>query len=155
MSVIYKISCKDLNIKECYFGSTKNFIKRKCNHKYDCINKNSKQYNYLLYKIIRNNGGWQNWTIKVIEKIDSINKEIIRKCERKYIEENRDIAINKEIPGRTIIEWYQDNKEKKIKKSKLYYQDNKQKVPCDICNKIVTKNYLTKHQNGMKCFKLI
>jgi len=44
MSVIYKISCKDLNIKECYFGSTKNFNKRKIIHKSHCYKENIKEY---------------------------------------------------------------------------------------------------------------
>ena len=36
-SVIYKIVCDDLNVKDCYVGSTTNFIKRKRHHKEACI----------------------------------------------------------------------------------------------------------------------
>lgn len=35
-----------------YVGSTTNMCKRKSQHKYDCNNKNSKQYNIELYKFI-------------------------------------------------------------------------------------------------------
>ena len=35
-SVIYKIECNDINIKECYIGSTRDFLARKRDHKYFC-----------------------------------------------------------------------------------------------------------------------
>ena len=41
-SMIYKLCCKDVNIKEIYVGSTTNLIKRKYQHKADCYNKNRK-----------------------------------------------------------------------------------------------------------------
>ena len=31
--LIYKLCCKDLNIKDIYVGSTCNFARRKCQHK--------------------------------------------------------------------------------------------------------------------------
>jgi len=37
-STIYKIVCKDVNIKDCYVGSTTNFNRRKQEHKYNCNN---------------------------------------------------------------------------------------------------------------------
>ena len=127
MSVIYKISCKDLNVKECYFGSTKNFNKRKSNHKSDWNNENRKVYNSPIYKFIRNNGGWENWSMNVIEELDTTDKEIYKKCEAKYIRDNIDIVLNKEIPGRTIKEYCQDNKEKESLRHKIYYENNKEK----------------------------
>jgi len=42
-STIYKIVCKDVNIKDCYVGSTTNFNRRKQEHKYNCNNVNSKK----------------------------------------------------------------------------------------------------------------
>ena len=54
-TVIYKIVCKDLNIKDLYVGSTTDFIRRKSMHKFNC-NKNA--CNYKIYEIIRKNGGW-------------------------------------------------------------------------------------------------
>ena len=128
MSVIYKISCKDLNVKECYFGSTKDFDKRKIKHKSACCKENRKEYNFPVYKFIRSNGGWDNWSINIIEEIDSGEKEIYQKCERKYIEENREIALNKGLPGRTPKEYKQDNTEKIKEKAKERYQNNKEKI---------------------------
>ena len=126
MAYIYKISCKDLNIKECYFGSTKDFKTRKRKHKSNCYNENIAHYNIPLYLFIRNNGGWSNFEMNIIDCITSIDKKIYEKCERKYIEENRDIALNKEIPGRTLKEWEEDNKEIIRERHKIYKQNNKE-----------------------------
>ena len=35
---VYKISCKDSNIKNAYFGSTSNFYMRTANHKHSLNN---------------------------------------------------------------------------------------------------------------------
>ena len=156
MSFIYKISCRDLNVKECYFGSTIDFDRRKRQHKTVCCNENSKGYNYPVYKFIRTNGGWSNFEMSIIEEIDSIDKKIIEKCERKYIEEDRHIVLNIDIPGRTKkermnvynIKYREDNKER-------VSECNKQKVPCDICNKILNKSSLTRHKKtNKKCLNL-
>ncbi len=127
MAYIYKISCKDLNVKECYFGSTINFHKRKNKHNYNCYNENKKQYNCPVYCFIRNNGGWDNWEINIIDSITTIDKKIYEKCEAKYIRDNIDIVLNNNIPDRTLNEWKEDNKEKLSEYYKDRYQDNKEK----------------------------
>ena len=65
--IIYKIECKDKNIIDVYYGSTTNFVMRKKCHKYCCNNIASKSYNTILYKYIRESGGWDNWEIKKIK----------------------------------------------------------------------------------------
>jgi hypothetical protein len=59
--VIYKITCCDESVLECYVGHTTNFVKRKYNHKSNC-----KTNNLKLYQMIRENGGWNNWTMMPI-----------------------------------------------------------------------------------------
>ena len=59
-SVIYRIYCKDENIKDCYIGSTKCFIDRFNFHK-NLIIKNLNYYKYEVYQFIRDNGGWDNF----------------------------------------------------------------------------------------------
>lgn len=66
--IFYKISCLDESITEFYIGSTINFTRRKCQHKDFCHNINTRAYNYKVYTIIRNNGGWDNWIMQPIEK---------------------------------------------------------------------------------------
>ena len=72
-TIIYKIVCNDLNIKDCYVGHTINFIKRKSGHKRTWINEKNKYHNLNIYKFIRENGGWDNWNMLVLKKyIDSL-----------------------------------------------------------------------------------
>jgi len=52
--IIYKLCCKDLNIKEIYVGSTCNFTKRKWGHKTRFYSEN----NYKEYQIMKENGGF-------------------------------------------------------------------------------------------------
>jgi hypothetical protein len=64
-TIIYKIFCKDPNIKDIYVGHTTNFIKRKYHHKLCSLNND---HNEKIYKIIREYGGWDNWDMVGIEK---------------------------------------------------------------------------------------
>ena len=44
-TIIYKIVCNDLNVKDVYVGHTTDFTKRKSHHKSSCNNHNSKVHN--------------------------------------------------------------------------------------------------------------
>ena len=66
-TIIYKIFCKDTSITELYVGHTTNFVQRKHLHKQNCINKNSLSYRCKLYEVIRNNGGWDNWRMEIVD----------------------------------------------------------------------------------------
>jgi hypothetical protein len=46
-TIIYKIVCKDVNIKDCYVGSTTNFTNRKGQHKNIAINDTVKSHYYV------------------------------------------------------------------------------------------------------------
>jgi hypothetical protein len=65
-TIIYKITCKDAGIKDVYVGHTTNFVQRKHAHKQSCINAKSTNHTCKLYKIIREHGGWKNWTMEIV-----------------------------------------------------------------------------------------
>jgi hypothetical protein len=126
-TIFYKIVCNDINITECYVGHTTNFIKRKQYHKGSCNNENDKAFNYNIYKFIRENGGWENWDMVMIEKSKCENSLDAKKKEREYIEQLK-ASLNMNIPSRTKKEHYNDNKEFIIEKCKKYVENNKVKV---------------------------
>ena len=64
-TIIYKIYCKDECITDIYVGHTTNFIQRKSGHKAAC---NNEKNDLKIYKIIRENGGWNNWNMIEIAK---------------------------------------------------------------------------------------
>ena len=65
-TIIYKITCKDPNVTDVYVGHTTNFVQRKNAHKQGCINNKSPNYKCKLYEVIRNNNGWDNWHMEIV-----------------------------------------------------------------------------------------
>jgi hypothetical protein len=80
---IYKICCDDLP-DFVYVGSTKAFRQRKMSHKKDCKNENSSKFNLKLYTTIRENGGWDNWRMVIIEDCGEITFTQARIKEEEY-----------------------------------------------------------------------
>jgi hypothetical protein len=125
-TIFYRIVCKDLNVKDCYVGSTTNFTKRKQQHKENCLNENSKKNNYNVYQFIINNGGWDNWSMIMIEKISCENHQDVLKLERKFLEDFN-ATLNMVIPSRTSKEYREVNKEMYKEYDKRYCEENKDK----------------------------
>jgi hypothetical protein len=126
-TVIYKIVCDDLNIKDVYVGHTTNFSKRKTSHKSACNNVNSKSYHLNVYQCIRDNVGWNNWSMIEIEKYKCNDKYEAEKCERYYIEDMK-ATLNQTIPTRTIAEYRINNKDKILDSKADYRINNKDKI---------------------------
>lgn len=123
-TIIYKICCKDPTITDVYVGHTTDLIKRRYLHKSSCCNPNSNKYHYYIYEFIRNNGGWDNWDVIMIEECNLNNHNEALKKERWWLEELK-ATLNKNIPLRDMKEWHKDNKEhEKIYRGK-YYDENK------------------------------
>tara|TARA_R110002153_G_scaffold107484_2_gene247582 strand:+ start:1488 stop:2063 length:576 start_codon:yes stop_codon:yes gene_type:complete len=143
-ALIYKLCCKNTEIKDIYIGSTTNFTRRKHNHKSSCNNINSKSHTQYKYQFIRDNGGWDNWDMILIEKVNGNDKLELRKKEREYIEKFNS-SLNSLISYRNIKEKKQMNKEylqnyrtehkEELKdkynyseKRKIHYQKNKERI---------------------------
>ena len=112
-TLFYKIVCKDLTIKNNYSGHTTNMIHRKSSHKGRCNNPNNPNYNIRLYQFIRDNGGWDNWDMILLEERDCKNKLEARKNEREWYEKlNSDLNI--ETPYRSPEEFIEQKKQSHI-----------------------------------------
>ena len=81
-TIIYKIVCKDLSVKDLYVGHTTEFVRRKSNHRYICCNPEQKKHSLNVYQIIRDNGGWENWEMVEIEKYPCSDSNEARGRER-------------------------------------------------------------------------
>ena len=174
-TIMYKIVCNDLNVKDCYVGHTINMTKRKCCHKHVCNNEKNKDHNLKIYKIIRENGGWDNWTMLLVEKFPCKDKYEACKRERELYEE-LDAKMNMIRPYRTQEEtkedqkqYYQEHKEDLKENSKQYYQEHKaecqqrkkqyyqdhkaernEKVECEFCAKLLSKYNMSRHHKTCK-----
>lgn len=154
--VIYKITCDSLP-DYVYVGSTTNFIKRKCYHrdysnKYDETDKHAK---YKVYQIIRENGGWDNWSMVPVEefKCDTIQQARIREQhwleelkanmnsrnaftdKRTYFESRRELKADYDAYYREVnayrrkaqkADYYQRNKDEINRRRKERYNQKKQ-----------------------------
>jgi hypothetical protein len=145
-TIIYKICCKETNINDIYIGHTTNFIQRKNQHKKLCNNNNySSRY---VYKFIRQNGGWDNWSMIQIENRNCKNKREAESIEQYWIEKllptlnvNKPYAMCKEEPQLYKQNWYEENKQKILEKAKKNYEENKEE------KLEYQKEYVEKHKD--------
>ena len=141
----YKIACLDINVTDCYIGSTTNFKQRYMTHKSACDNQNSIEYNYKKYQFIRSKGGFQNWFMYPIDVLESDDKIAIRKKETELMQLNNS-TLNS-------INAYTDIKEYKKEHNKYYYTKNKDKINhkinCD-CGGTYKKSNIQQHSKTAK-----
>ncbi len=83
-TIIYKIFCKNPDIKDMYVGHTTNFVQRKHAHKQAVTNTNSSCYHTKVYEEIRKNGGWDNWSMEIVNFFKCKNSYEARKKEQEY-----------------------------------------------------------------------
>lgn len=86
-TIFYQIYCKDPSVKDLYIGHTTNFVQRKYAHKRSCVNTKSANYNCKVYETIRNNMGWDNWTMEIIAFHNCEDLYDAKKQEQRYFEE--------------------------------------------------------------------
>ena len=161
--LIYKLCSNDTDIKDIYVGSTTSFKHRKYNHKACYYNEKAAGYNVNVYKFIRENGGWGNWDMILVESYPCKSSLDLHKREREIIEELKS-TLNKNIPLRTKKEYYEENKDKILEEKKEYYkknkehiakqkkehcEKNKEQITCE-CGAFITKRSLVRHKQSKK-----
>jgi len=112
-----------------YVGSTWNIMKRNSSHLTNCYDETSKQYNYAIYKYIRdNNISWSD-----LEFIVVYNGLFASKNDRFLFEESYMLLLNPicnsmRAKGRTRKEYYEENKETILNQQKQHYEENKEEI---------------------------
>jgi hypothetical protein len=68
-ATVYRIFCLDPNISDSYVGYTiKSIDFRMYHHKKTCENSGYKYHHKKLYRFIRENGGFENFSFEILEK---------------------------------------------------------------------------------------
>ena len=149
----YKIVCNDTNISDCYVGHTSNFKLRQSQHKHSCNTETNNRYDTNIYKFIRANGGWSNWTMLLIEKINCESCLEACKRERMYID-TLHATLNVQVSSRTKQEWDTTNKLKTVETQKRYYntiyKDKFTVVSICLCGGKVSMSSKSNHVKSRK-----
>ena len=175
-TIIYKLVCNDLNVDNVYVGHTTNFINRKRSHKERCTAPNSKKYHYKVYKMIRENEGWNNWSMIEIEKYpcndkneacarerywyELLNANMNSRCptlnvenrkEKSKISRKRNYEANREAILQKAHEYAASHKEQIKENKKIYRKNNIEKIKARksmvcICE-ICNKEYTHNHKS--------
>ena len=154
-SYIYKLCCKDINIKEIYVGSTTNIRNRKLQHKTRCNNNNDKNHNLNVYQFIRNNGGFENWDMILVENYNTTDNIELRKRER-YWKEYLNATLNNKLPYKTHEDEllrkkdYHKNNKDIINERKRNYRNNNKEYISKQRSELRKKN-ITKHLERVNC----
>jgi|SaaInlV_125m_DNA_1040241.scaffolds.fasta_scaffold30595_2 hypothetical protein len=127
---IYKICCDDCP-EFVYVGSTKAFRQRKSHHKDNCNNRKDTK---KLYNTIRENGGWDNWRMVIIEDCGEISFTQARiKEEEHRVKLNANLNMLRchrtEEHKKEYDKEYRENNKEHIKEyDKEYYENNKEYI---------------------------
>jgi len=124
---IYKLCCNNLDVTEVYVGSTMNIRTRKNGHKSDCNNEHGKNYNIPVYKFIRANGGFENWSMVMLTPVEFNIRAELNAFERAWVE-RLNASLNCQVPNRTAAEWVDDNKKHIAQRSKQYRVANAEQI---------------------------
>ena len=118
--IIYKI-CSD-ECDEFYIGSTRNIVQRRKTHKSSCKNENDGGYNTKKSKTIREFGGWENWRLVPIEKMENVSR-FEAECREEVVRVELQAKMNSirascggMSKNEYKAEYYKENREQIIKK---------------------------------------
>lgn len=141
--VIYKIVCRDANVKDIYIGHSTNIDYRRDKHEFSCSDINSKNYNKAMYIFMRENGGWDNWKISIIEVYPCNNLTEARIREQYWMDKlkpslnkNRAYNPNSKINNRENIV-KKKKKQKKFSIEEYKKKQDKLEKKLTIINKLI------------------
>jgi hypothetical protein len=130
---IYKIEHIE-NESLVYVGHTTNFNKRKGHHKSNSKNENNKKFNFKLYQMIRENGGFDRFKMIEVEKYPCKDKREAERRENEVMKElkanlnTRKSFLTEEERKEYRNEYLETNKEKIQEYKKEYRETNKEKI---------------------------
>ena len=152
--IMYEITCNDANVEFSYVGHTTNFRNRKNRHKTRCNNVNEKTYNLKIYKCIRENGNWYNWTMSPLEEYEC-ETTIQARIREQYWMDIKQAKLNsvrafttteqrKERKKETTAQYRIDNEEQIKVKRQQFHIDNKEHL------KELNQNYRIKNKEAIQ-----
>ena len=151
--IMYEIKCNDVNVEFNYVGHTTNFRVRKNSHKTNCNNENSEKYNSKIYKCIRENGNFDNWTMSPLEEYEC-ETTIQARIREQYWMDIKQSKLNMLRAHTTAEQRKEQEKEyynSNINRLKQYQLDNKEHIKeFQIQYRINNKTKIQEYHNQYK-----
>ena len=122
---IYKIV--DVNYEKCYIGSTvQPLAGRLGDHKKKFRLFLNQKHHYVTSFVLFEDYGIENCKIELIEEFPCDNVEQLLKREGEHIKAND--CVNRCLAGRGSKDYYNDNREKIVEKSRIHYIKNRELI---------------------------
>ena len=126
-TIMYHFVCEDSSIINEYVGHTTDWSSRKRSHKSDCKGRRKDCYKY---KIINENGGWENWRMVPLEEY-SCENEIQARIREEYWRKELKADMNSRRAYRTQEELKEDKKKSNIKQRLIFNKSRVEKYKTD------------------------
>jgi len=151
-SRIYKIYCDIDGVDEIYVGSSRDLNQRIREHKYDCNTVKSKKYNYKLYRYIRDNCGFENFTIKTLQRYSCDNEIELHMKEQEWIDKLKPTLNEKKgYLSASDKKEYQKNYDANRPNKAERIAKSKEIINCTNCDKQHTRQYKSIHMKSKYC----
>tara|TARA_R110000796_G_scaffold75542_1_gene169417 strand:+ start:189 stop:692 length:504 start_codon:yes stop_codon:yes gene_type:complete len=146
---IYEIKSTDTAVTETYIGSTWDMATRLITHVSNCYNKKQVDYNYPVYRYIRENGDFHTFNMRVIDSGECEDVTELVCGEQFYI----DMAggIDNLLNGKDAFLLPEEYKKKQCISAKKKQRKNVEtkRFPCNLCGFYFVSNFkLQKHLAG-------
>ena len=127
---VYELKSIDKSVTEIYIGSTWDMSDRYWCHQDKCNNKKRKEYNIPLYHYIRENGGFDNFEMTIIDSGECEDIIELHCAEQFYIDMSG--GIENLLNDKDALE----DKQKRIEKNSKRQQRNRdtKRFYCEPCD---------------------
>ena len=130
-TIMYHFVCEDSSITNEYVGHTTDWSSRKRQHKSDCKGRYKDCYKY---KIINENGGWENWRMVPLEEFPCEN-DIQARIREEYWRKELKADMNSQRAFRTPEELKEDKKKSNIKQRPIFNKARVEKYKTDTVHR--------------------
>jgi len=158
-TVIYKIQHND-DETLLYVGSTTNFNNRKSKHRCACINEKDKGHNLKVYRMIRDNGGWDCFSMTKIEdypcengrdaeaREDQLMRELKANMNsvRAFLTPDEAVLMHK----RCQLNWREENREAEVQRVMRWRRETDIRSYCEACDCEFFHRNLNLHRRSKK-----
>ena len=164
-SFIYKLVCKDPSTQDFYIGSTVDCDVRWAEHQSACVDPTNKAYDTKKYRVMRANGGVDNWYMEKVTECVCSNHRRLLGIEQSYITDLKPSMndanaakpvveqtgkIDVFLEQATQVDCSKDKGGKRDKKDKRKKDEPMKLIRCEVCNQNVRANNISRHKTSAK-----